>query len=259
MMRDREAFGKTLDTVAARVNTTFLDREARADEANRRKEKDLPLLALERLPAPEQGYRLTSPSGLVLWFGDGGMEPSILVGKTCVALALHAKEARAALSAEADPTRLWTPAGEVRSALATFPDELVMLSTLDPVESIWPNWFAQMPALVQLISRAVDDLGRSETATDLDVLSLLGLPEPGGFRVRIAPSKVPTEGQIKAHLFPGMSAVSVDDRGVRLIVREALPTVVPPMVEVGISSTLEWSGKGLKRDLKLKARIGLQN
>src|SRR4051812_5109590 len=95
------------DTVAARINEALGEREARVDDANRRKEKDLPLLAVERLPAPERGYRLTSPSGLVPWFAEGASEPTILVGKGYLAVAQHAREARAALSAEADPAQLW--------------------------------------------------------------------------------------------------------------------------------------------------------
>ena len=255
-VRDPEALVKVLDPIATRINTMFRDREARAADANRGKAKDLPILALERLPVPEQGFRLTSPSRLSLFFGDGSMEPTILIGKKYVAFALHAKEARTVLSAETDPAQLWTPAGEVLSSLAVFPDNLVMLSHRDSVDSPWPAWLAHMPALVQLVT---DGLENDDSASSLDFLGLLGLPEPGGFRVRIAPSKVPTEDQIKPHLFPGMMAVSVDDRGIRWIVREAFPTVLPAMVELTNMSTCEWMGKGFKRDVKFKIKMQQKN
>jgi hypothetical protein len=251
-VRDPVAFAKAIDTVAARMNTTFRDREARADDSNRKKEDDLPLLALERLPAPERGYRLTSPSRLVSWFADWALEPTILVGKTSVALALHARVARAALAVEPNPAQSWTPAGETLAALDALPHDLIMLLHRDVDGSPWPTWFADFPAMVQTMSNTVADLDRPDGAAGSDVLGLLGLPQPGGFRVRIDPTKVPKRDQIKAHLFPSITAAALDERGIRLIRREAWPLACP-VPEFGINETIKWSSKGFKKDLKFKA------
>jgi len=254
-VRDPEALAKALDAIAGRVSAAVRDREARADDGNLGGDGDGPMLALERLPAPEVGYRLTSPSGTSFWVRDGGLAPTLLVGKASAALALHPREARAALAAESDPDRRQAPAGELRAALAALPDELAFLSCSGPDDSAWPARLAGLPALVQYLANFVKGDARHESFPGFDALSLLGLPEPGGFRVRIARSQVPTEAQVRPHLFPGVLAVAVDDRGFRAVSRVALPELVPPGVEWKITETFEWGRDGLKKDGKFRAWI----
>lgn len=258
-VRDPRAFVNALDSVAERFNRAIRDREARADDSNRGKDDDVPMLSLERLPAPEQGYRLTSPAELVRWFGEDAFEPTILVGKTSVALSLYAREARAALAAEADPALAWSPTGETSSAFEALPDELNVLFVRDQADSPWPGWFAELPSLVQLMAAAFEDEEAPKPETGIDLLGLLDLPAPGGFRVRIDRARVPTVDQIRAHLFPSVTAAAIDDRGIRLFRREAWPFACPA-AHFTLKSSREWSNtSGFKRTLKVKAELTTHN
>ncbi len=95
-LRDPDGLRKVLDTLATRANQYLRDRE-KADEpaAPANQKPDPPMLALERLPAPDRGYRLTSPSRLVYWLSDD-VQPTILVGESYAALAINLDHARRA-------------------------------------------------------------------------------------------------------------------------------------------------------------------
>ena len=84
-VRDSRAFGKVLDSIATQVKQYFRDSAKENDkERQRQKETAPPILALERLPAPDVGYLLTSPARLFPWLDDE-VRPTILVGKSFVA------------------------------------------------------------------------------------------------------------------------------------------------------------------------------
>ena len=55
------------------------------------------------------------------------------------------------------------------------------------------------------------------------LLGVLGVAQPGGFRLRIDPARVPKAEALRSQLFPSVLATAADDQGVRLIAREAVP------------------------------------
>ena len=68
-------------------------------------------------------------------------------------------------------------------------------------------------------------------------LAALGIPRPGGFRVRIDPAD--PQGRIRGpDLFPSVLATTVNERGFRLISREAFPLAC-----VGGKATFQSTGK----------------
>ncbi len=94
-VKDPEAFGKLLDSLATRVNQSLRDAEKANDkEGPGNKEPEPAMLMLERLPAPDRGFRLTSPARLVFWLNDE-LQPTILVGKSYVAFAPNLDRGRA--------------------------------------------------------------------------------------------------------------------------------------------------------------------
>jgi hypothetical protein len=243
---DAEAFGKSLDVLASRVNESL--RKLEGDDG--RKEGDPPILALERLPAPARGYQLTSPARLVPWL-NGRLRPTVLIGKSYIAFAPNPAQARAALAAEWEPGVGEMPEGELARTFACLPTGLTSLSVTDPRESILPDLVSTLPAYVQMLSNHLGLAVDAEAGPASGVRTILGLPSPGGFRVRLDPAKLPTADALRARLFPGVLASAVDDRGLRWIGREAFPlSGVPGADSLDVSTTFNFN-KPAEGKLKL--------
>jgi hypothetical protein len=130
------------------------------------------------------------------------------------------------------------------------PDGLGFLAVVDHRDSAWPDAIAGLPAIVQSLAAIFALEATPGDSPTSEVLALFGIPRPGGFRVRIQPSKAPTSDQLRSYLFPSVIATTVDDRGFRLLVREAFP-----FVSLGnpgsLKSTITLGGdNGLKVDRK---------
>ncbi len=249
-LKDAEGFARALDVAASRFNAKIRELDAPGDAARGGPGADVPILALEALPAPARGYQLTSPAGLVAWLG--GMRPTIRVGKGFVALASDPSGAGEALAAEGDPDRRWRPAGELARGFEGLPGSLTLLGVGDPGGGSWTAMIPALPVVVQTL------FGLFDADLASNVLGLVGVPRPGGFRVRIAPAKVPRWDDLKVHLFPSVLAASVDDRGLRVVVREAFP-FAPWGDESSLDTSVSWTGGGgAKQNFKFnwKKRLG---
>jgi hypothetical protein len=245
---DAEAFARVLDALATRMNNYLRDLQGGA------KAEEPAAIALVRLPAPEHGYRLASPAGLIPWLTDE-VEPTILLGKSYLVVAANPALARAAALAESQPANRWTPADELANAFACLPPGLTSLSVGNPSDSSWPELVANLPKYVQFLGNFVDvpDTEAVAAPPGSELLTLLGVPRAGGFRVRIDPSKVPRAIDIRALLFPSVLATAVDDRGLRFISREAIPFAC-----LGAeSNTSRVLGKGPNYNIKMKYGPGL--
>ncbi|SIO19674.1 hypothetical protein SAMN05444166_2936 [Singulisphaera sp. GP187] len=220
---DAKAFAKVLDALATRINAFLCPPENRKDGKSA---DGLPaVLALEPLPAPDRGYRLTTPAGIVSWLGEG-QQPTIQVGESYVAFAANPDLTRAALATASQPAaERWTPSGELTKAFECLPAELTSLTVGDPDNSTWPTIFVYLPKLVQHMASIFDATkdDRPGTAWGPRLLGMLGVPQADGFRLRIQPANQPKAEALKAQLFPSVLATSVDDRGIRFIAREAIP------------------------------------
>ena len=253
-LADAEGFARALGVAAARFNAKVRELDGPGDAPKGEPGADAPILALEALKPPDRGYQLTSPAGLVAWLGDG-VRPTIRVGRGLVALALDPDTARDALAGELDPESRWRPTGELARAFEGLPDTLALLCVGDPAEGTWAATIPSLPVIAQTVSGL---LGAAGAGSPADLLGLVGVPKAGGFRVRIAPSKVPKWDDLRGHLFPSLLAASVDDRGVRVVAREAFP-LAPLGDEDSLDTSISWtSGGGLKQQFKftVKKRLG---
>ena len=250
-LRDADGFSKVLDTLAARANQYLRDREKPADgQARDARQPDPPSLAVERLPGTQRGYRLTSPSRLVFWLNDE-IQPTILVGKSYVAFAVNAERAAEALAFEQGPAGRWRPTGELIAAFDCLPEKLTLLSVGDSRDSAVPETISQLPSIVQLLMTWLGGMEDPNAGAGSDFLTLLGIPGPGSFRVRIDPARIPRPEALRSHLFPSVLAAAVDDRGIRFIGREAFPFACAGNGTY-VKSSVKWSNsKGLDRDIKL--------
>ncbi len=182
---------KVLDDLASRANQYLRDREKTNDgPARGGREADPPMLALEKLPAPSRGYRLTSPAHLVFWLNDD-VQPTVLVGKSHVALAINPERAAEALAPEQDGRDRWRPTGELIKAFECLPNKLTLLSVGDSRDSVVPALIASLPRYVQLLSDGLGDLEQADAGTPADILAMVGVPRPGAFRVRISAGHFP--------------------------------------------------------------------
>jgi hypothetical protein len=239
-----DAIGRVLDSIALKFNQYFVEKE----------QKDAPVLAVEKLKAPDRGYRLTSPARLIPWLSDD-LSPTILIGRSYVVLAANLGRAREALAAEVPAGNRWSPGGELQKALDCLPENLTLLAVGDHRDSPWPTLLEQLPAEIQLMASILGSLDGDNATAGGEFLGLLGISAPGGFRFRIDPAQIPKAEQVQRHLFPSVLATTVDDHGFRLISREAFPFAC-----VGgsgsLKSTVTWKGpKGLDRDMKLKLNL----
>ena len=211
---DRAAAGPALDALAARLDAFF--REQEPGDAS-------PALALERLPAPEVGYRLASPAGRAPWL-TAAFRPTVLLGRGALAVAANPDLARAALAGERDPADAWAPAGAVARAWECLPARPSFLIVGNPRDSIWPGAVAAPPgAASRALARLVGD--------DPDAVA----PAPGGGLLAglgVAPAARPVVGPdgkprdadaLRALIFPSVVAGGADDRGFRIVALEALP------------------------------------
>jgi hypothetical protein len=223
-VKDAAAFGAVLDRSVALLNASLRKLDPADEGADGKKANDAepPALAVERLPGPDRGYRLTSPAGIIPWLNTD-TEPTILLGKSYIAIAADTDRARAVLAAEGNIDRRWRPEGEVVSAFDGLPANLTFLSIGDERNSIWPDGLAHLPATAQYLLGLLDVGTMPDAAASAPLLAFAGIPRPGAFRLRIGPSGVPKAKDLRSHLFPSVLAATVDARGLRIIGREAFP------------------------------------
>jgi hypothetical protein len=213
---DPEATAKLLDEIISRANTYF--REQRPGDGQ-------PVIAFERLPSSERGYRLISPAKVVPWLTDQ-FQPTVLLGKSFIAAAASPALACAAISGESSATKRFKPDDELIKSLDCLPVKLSLLIVGNPRDSFWPQAIASFPAeaapfVRNSIGLPVGELAEDAPATDL--LGLLGVPQHQISKLRADRSKLPTADELRTRIFPSVIAATVDERSFRVIALEALP------------------------------------
>ncbi len=193
---DAPAVGKALDELASQINNYYrgLKDGGGAGDANEA-DGSQPAIALERLPAPDRGYRLTSPTGLISWITED-QQPTILLGESFIAISNNPVLARAAIAAESRPADRWVPTGELMKLFESLPTNVAFLFVGNPRDSFWPETIANLPKTF------APYLGKVKSAQTF---------------------KVPRAQALRALLFPSILAAVIDDRGLRVISLEALP------------------------------------
>ena len=205
-VRDSDAAGAALDKLVTRANAYFREQRPGAG---------LPVMAFEALPAPERGYRLTSPAKAVTWLSDQ-LAPTVLLGKSYVAAAATPDLARAAVAGEKEPARRFKPGSELLKSFECLPEKLSFLIAGNPRDSFWPDAISRFPGTAEPFLRRFIGLpidGPTDEVPATDLLGLLGVKR----------GRVPTADELRSHLFPSLIAGIVDDRTFRLIALEALP------------------------------------
>ena len=159
-IKDAAAFAKVLDGIVSFVNLT--DGSSNPNQT----------APLEKLSAPDVGYRLTSRGATLFELGEEA-RPTIMIGKSHFAVAATPDLARAALVSESQPDRHWQPTGKLVAAFEGLPRDLTFLLVSDHRDSHIPDWIASLPAW----SQSLINLCQEE---DLEHPSPWCLPRPAG-------------------------------------------------------------------------------
>lgn len=208
---DAAEFGKVLDDVAAGVN--------RAVAAPPGQASGLPAVSFRPLKAPDKGYSIVvSPAVFPL---PAGTRPTILLGKTQLVIGTNLASAREALALEGRPAGL--PTGDpLAQNSGRLPKRMILLTVSDERQSLLAEVIANLPILIPFFE------GRARGGP---FAFFRNRPFPQGpnqaIAMQIDPEQVPEPDDLRAFLFPGSYALSVDDEGIAFVSREAFPALNP--------------------------------
>jgi hypothetical protein len=218
-LKDAVAFGKSLDMMVTQFNEDLAPDHA--DIGQKPGDRKSSSCFLEKLPAPESGYRLTASAAAKLGLA-AGVQPTIIMGKSFVAVAATPELAREALASEAREDHGSKPTGKLVHAFEGLPGDVTFLGVADHRDSHVPHWIAKLPGLTQLpvnMSQEED----LDNASPWSLLDMFCLPSPGRFHVKFDKTRIPEEDDLSPFLFPSVLAATVDERGLRFISRGAFP------------------------------------
>jgi prepilin-type processing-associated H-X9-DG protein len=211
---DAQAFGNVLDQLAAKANEALKQVVPPGQGGD-----DGETVRFRPVSGGAKGYVLEVPTWVLPL--PTGLRPTIMVGKKYVALTVSPEVARQALAAESNPEARWKPSADVARALDQAPGKLVAFNIADPRDTIFPELLSNLPPIAQIA-------GSSMTGQPFrPPFGNPGAAQGGGFRLHFDPDKVPAPDELRKRLFPGWGALTVDDRGFRLVTREAFPSLNP--------------------------------
>ena len=191
---DSEIAGKYLDEIISRANAYF-----RAQCPG----NGPPVLAFERLPAPDHGYRLISPARVVPWL-TGQLQPAVLLGKSFLSVAAS-QIWHAAIAAESDMTKRFKREDGLVKSLDCLPVRLKSALVGNPRDSFWPKRLHKFPdhgiAVRTNVHRtAPRQLAGAPPADDL--LGLLGVPARPATQLQGGTAKLPAPEELRATHLP---------------------------------------------------------
>ncbi len=236
-VKDRDAAAQALEAVARWSNRPVPVQPDQGETIS----FSLNTATMRRLKGPDLGYVFPpSNSSLTL---PMGMRQTLLLGRNVLAWGMTPATARRARDqAERAGAGGLPPGDPLARTLDHLPDRLTFLNVVDPQQSVLPEVLVSVPNLID----SADSLGG--LLFTLQDLSFLIRPDQPRMPTVVSPSGPPTEApghikptpafdpelipeadELRPFLFPSVSVLAVDDQGIRLISREAFPTINPAM------------------------------
>ena len=221
-VKDHAAVLKALDLLAGRVNRAM---RSLADVSGGGEVGEF-----KRLKGEENGRVLSVPASLLPM--AAGLRPTLLLGQKDMVLSTSPATARRALDVQGRPETGGLPPGDpLAEVLQQLPDRLVFLGVGDPRQSMMPELLVSLPNLLEYaVPRWLQG-----------VPIMAPLPSPGNNgsdsdsqrparKLAMDPELFPEPDALRPFLFPSVHVLTVDDRGIRFISREAFPTFNPATV-----------------------------
>ncbi len=197
--------------------------------------------AIERLKSGESGYVMSFAGSDIPM--ASGLRPTLLLGGRRLVVASTPAVARRALVLAENEGRGGVPPGDPLEAIKLdwLPRNLTMLSVSDTAHSVYPELIVGMPGFVESM------IGNHRFTPFLPFIPTPGfminapvppLPPSVGSVPEVARASgqamppwdaelVPDPDDLRPFHFPSVHALVVDDRGIRLLSREAIPTINP--------------------------------
>lgn len=180
-----------------------------------------PSPSFQKIDGKRTGYRLAIPDGILPPGPFGDIEPTVIVDKNRLVIAMTAKVTEEALALAEGKGERWKPVGPLVAMAAQLPKTMFMLSVNDPRDT-FPQLIAGLPTIIEGVNaaqaRALPPNARQR-----------GLVAPlNNVAIKIDNAIVPSAEELSRRLFPGSFAITTDDEGVSMLTREALPNFTSP-------------------------------
>jgi prepilin-type processing-associated H-X9-DG protein len=191
----------------------------------------LALGEIKRLKNGESGYIMSFAGSEVPISSE--LRPTLLLGQKSLVLASTPALARRARDLAENPGTAVLQAGDpLRTRLDGLPGNLIMLSVADTAQSVYPELIVGIPGFTEsilksrlsrffpfLMARAQIDM--SPFASPVEPFAQPSATNAPVFDAEL----VPDPDDLRPFLFPSVHALAVNDAGIRLISREAIPTL----------------------------------
>jgi prepilin-type processing-associated H-X9-DG protein len=234
-VKDRETAARALAKLAEQANR----RVPLIQSPSASLVPSIALAPMQPLKGPDTGYLfLLSGSSLALPLG---IRPTILLGRDELVYGATIRSARRARD-QHERGGPGLPAGDpLAEALDELPGRLMFLSVRDSRRSMLADLIVAVPNLAEFLiaqrrSGPLGFFGRpfirsAPVAVPEPPGGAPGLhrekPKDAGPAPAFDPELIPEADDLRPFLFPSVSALAVDDRGVRYITREAFPSINP--------------------------------
>jgi prepilin-type processing-associated H-X9-DG protein len=203
---DANAFGKTLDTLAASVNKQLKAAPGQG-----------PKPQVVKLAGGRPGYFFDLPPGST---PIPGVAPTFLIAKGYFIASSTKDGAEQAASAVARPAERWAATGPFQTTLDRLPPKMVLLNVSDP-RATFPAQITGLPNMLALLEQSIGRARQTPGAA--------GQPaRDGGSPIHINPNVVPSADSLAKRLFPNSTALAVDDQSIQLVSRSSIPSVGSP-------------------------------
>ena len=233
-VKDRAAAVKSLAKLAERSK-----QKAATDNASSSMAPfSFTLAPMQPLKGPDTGY-VCPPSSTLMPF-PAGVLPTLLLGEKELVFATSPATARRARDLADRPGAAGLPPGDpLAEALDQLPGRMIFLSVSDTRQSMLPDVLVSLPNLVE---SGGETLSLRSTVVYLRYCASRSPPTSGGGSgsprgwkpgrtARPVPpfdtELIPEADAIRPFLFPSVSALAVDDQGIRFISRESFPSINP--------------------------------
>ncbi len=205
-VHDEAALAKSLDTLIGHANDLIRQQQAaRGGNA--------PAIEFTRAAGQQHGYVLNFPAGTLPPGPLASLQPTILLSADRLGIGSTTAAARKAMQPKA-PDGVWKPTGVFAPVARRLPRGMILLYVSDPRDSL-PGAIAMIPMVVPQINAAIGQERRKAG-------------KPVGPTLHIDPDQVPTADELRSRLFPATTALAVDDQGISLVGRGAIPGVGSP-------------------------------
>jgi prepilin-type processing-associated H-X9-DG protein len=223
-VKDREAMARALNTLAEHSGR-------RAPVANRPgmgMSVSVVVPPMRRLKGPDLGY-VFAPLEPTLPLPIGTRLTMLLGHKDLIFGSSPATARRARDLSEQGKPGL-PPDDALAGALEQLPDRLTFLTVSDTRQSMLPDVLVSLPSLIDSLAA-----GRSPAifpffGMGMRRMFVPGMPGPVATppsRAAFDPELIPEPDALRPFLFPGVSAIAVDDQGIQFLSRAAFPTINP--------------------------------